>query len=329
MRNAIDRYILAKRAENAAPNTIRAYQADLIDLCHFMGPSQTSDRLNREIVRGFLSVLHRNGITKTTAVRKLAAIKSFSEWLRNEEVLDDDTYQKIALIKRPRLPDTLPDVPSHEEMRILLDGEFPTAFPERDRLILELLYGSGLRVSEAANIKMKDLRPEQRGILIKGKGGMCGLAAKERLVPMNPYSQSALDVYLAKRSKFIKGAGTKTEALFFAVRNRYASDQLQSINVRSVSRMLLAMTQLRGLQPMHPHLLRHSCATHMLDNGCPLDVIAVILGHDNLDVTAHYAQVSTRLMMAAYNSAHPYALTANKLHELEPKRNYLLGGPKG
>jgi site-specific recombinase XerD len=98
MRQAIDRYILAKRAENAAPNTIRAYQTDLIDLSNFVGPSQTPDRLSKEIVRVFLSLLHRNGITKTTAVRKLAALKSFSEWLRNEEVPDDDTHQKIALI---------------------------------------------------------------------------------------------------------------------------------------------------------------------------------------------------------------------------------------
>jgi integrase/recombinase XerC len=312
MREAIERYILAKRGENASPNTIRAYHADLIDLSNFMGVAQGPDRLSREIVRGFLSFLHRNGITKITAVRKLAAIKSFSEWLRNEEVLDDDTYQKIALIKRPKLPDTLPDVPSQDEMRILLDGEFPTAFPERDRLILELLYGSGLRVSEAANIKVADLRPEQRGILIHGKGGMYGLAAKERLVPLNPHSQGALNVYLAKRSEFIKGTGGKTEALFFGVRNRYSGDELQSINVRSVSRMLLFMTKLRGLQPLHPHLLRHACATHMLDNGCPLDVIAVILGHDNLDVTAHYAQVSTRLMMAAYNSAHPFATSPKR-----------------
>jgi site-specific recombinase XerD len=114
---------------------------------------------------------------------------------------------------------------------------------------------------------------------------------------------------LPKRSNFIKQTKTKTEALFFAVRNRYAADgKLQSINVRSVVRMLVLMTKVRGLQPMHPHLLRHACATHMLDNRCPLDVIAEVLGHDNLDVTAHYAQVSTRLMMEAYNSAHPYAL---------------------
>ena len=97
--------------------------------------------------------------------------------------------------------------------------------------------------------------------------------------------------------------------LFFAVRNRYekSSTNIEPINVRSIVRMLLYMTQVRGLQPMHPHLLRHACATHMLDNGCPLDVIAHLLGHDNLDVTAHYAQVSTRLMMDTYNSSHPYA----------------------
>jgi integrase len=103
-------------------------------------------------------------------------------------------------------------------------------------------------------------------------------------------------------SKFIKQTKTKTEALFFAVLNRYASDgKVQSINVRSVGRMLRLMTKARGLQPMHPQLLRHACATHMLDNGCPLDVIAEVLGHDDLDVTAHYAQVSTRLMMKADN----------------------------
>jgi integrase/recombinase XerC len=85
---------------------------------------------------------------------------------------------------------------------------------------------------------------------------------------------------------------------------------IEPIDVRSISRMLLRITKIPGLQPMHPHLLRHACATHMLDNGCPLDVIAQILGHDNLDVTAHYAQVSTRLMMDTYNAAHPHAKVA-------------------
>jgi integrase/recombinase XerC len=128
-------------------------------------------------------------------------------------------------------------------------------------------------------------------------------------VPLNPHSRKALDEYLDARVRFLK---VETNVLFFAVRNRYekSSTNIEPIDVRSISRMLLHMTQVRGLQPMHPHLLRHACATHMLDNGCPLDVIAQILGHDNLDVTGHYAQVSTRLMMDTYNSAHPHAKMA-------------------
>jgi site-specific recombinase XerD len=193
-------------------------------------------------------------------------------------------------------------------MAVLLDrGDFPTAFPERDKLLCELMYGAGLRVSEVAHIMVDDLRPEQNAILIHGKGGPYGKNAKHRLVPLNPYSQKALDAYLIARSSLAETRKLETQALFFGLRNNEAHS---AISVRSVFRMLLHMTKVRGLQRMHPHLLRHACATHMLDNGCPLDVIAQILGHDNLDVTAHYAQVSTRLMMDTYNAAHPHAKTA-------------------
>ncbi len=115
-------------------------------------------------------------------------------------------------------------------------------------------------------------------------------------MPLNPKSQKALDAYLVEREKAVRKNKLQTHAMFFAVRNRYNANTGDPINVRSIHRMLLQITKMRGLQPMHPHLLRHACATHMLDNGCPLDVISHILGHDSLDVTAHYAQVSTRLM---------------------------------
>jgi integrase/recombinase XerC len=307
MKEAIERFLMSKRAENATMNTIRAYRSDLEDLSNFMGIRQGPERLSREIVRGFLALLYRRGASKTTAVRKLSAIKSFTLWLRSEGILGEDTYDKIIKIKRPRTPDKLPDIPSEEEMAILLDGDFPTAFPQRDKLLCELLYGAGLRVTEAAQIRLDDLRPEQNAILIHGKGGPYGKNAKHRLVPLNPPSRQALDSYLIERDKVAKRYKLETQALFFALRNRSVEEQRESINVRSIRRMLLEITKLRGLPPMHPHLLRHACATHMLDHGCPLDVIAEILGHDNIDVTAHYAQVSTRLMMDTYNAAHPHA----------------------
>jgi integrase/recombinase XerC len=308
MNEAIDRFLSTKRAENSSPHTIRAYRADLDDLSNFIGTLQGPELLSREIVRGFLALLHRKGMLKVSAARKLSVIKSFVGWLRSEEILPEDNWEKITAIKRPKMPETLPDVPSPEEMKILLDGGgFPTAFPERDQLLLELMYGSGLRVSEAAQIRLPDLRPEQNAILINGKGGPYGKTAKHRLVPLNPKSRLALDTYLVAREKVAKRNHIETLALFFPVRNRYAKVDQRSLNVRSIGRMLLQITKVRGLPAMHPHLLRHACATHMLDNGCPLDVISHILGHDNLDVTAHYAQVSTRLMMTTYNAAHPHA----------------------
>jgi site-specific recombinase XerD len=264
----------------------------------------------RIVLRGFLALLHRKGTSKRSASRKLSAIKSFVRWLRGEGIIGEDGFEKIVTIKRPKIPDTLPAVPSQEEMTILLDsGNFPTAFPERDRLLLELMYGSGLRVSEAAQIRLPDLRPEQNAILINGKGGPYGKSAKHRLVPLNPKSRSALETYLVERDAVAKRDRIEPKALFFPVRvrNRYAGVEREPLTTRSVHRMLLHMTKVRGLQPMHPHLLRHACATHMLDNGCPLDVISQILGHDSLDVTAFYAQVSTRLMMKEYNGAHPHA----------------------
>ncbi len=307
MTEAIDRFLLAKRAENASPNTIRAYRADLSELSAFIGVQQRPEQLTRDMVRSFLAILHHGGKAKTSANRKLSAIKSFVGWLRSDGIILDDNFDKIATIKRPKSPSVLPDVPSQEQMSILLDGDFPTAFPQRDRLLLELLYGSGLRVSEAAQIKLQDLRPEQNAILIHGKGGPYGKSAKFRLVPLNARSRAALDVYLVEREKIVIKRKLETDVLFFPVRDRYSRGKQGSLNVRSVHRILLHIAKLRGLSPMHPHLLRHACATHMLDNGCPLDVIGTILGHQDLDVTAHYAQVSTRLMMKEYNRAHPCA----------------------
>jgi integrase/recombinase XerC len=135
---------------------------------------------------------------------------------------------------------------------------------------------------------------------------MYGKEGKFRLVPLNQKTQAALDVYLPVRETMLQKHKLETRALFFGLRNNPG----KSISVRSIGRMLKRLTKVRKLQPMHPHLLRHACATHLLENRCPLDVIAAILGHDRLDVTAHYAQVSTRFMMDSYNAAHPHARAA-------------------
>jgi len=301
MQKAIERFLTAKEAENSSPHTIRGYRADLEELAVFIGRDQGPEQLTRTVIRGFLARLKRRDVSNTTMTRKLAAVKSFTRWLAAEGILPDDVFEGIHGLEGPRLPKTLPDIPSQEEIAILLDGPFPTAFPERDRLILELIYGAGMRVSEVSNISLDDIRLEQNCIVVHGKG------QKDRLAPFNPRSRAAFDAYLPARRRLARKYKLKTRALFFAVRNRYAEQDREAISVRTVGRILNEMTEARGLQKMHPHLLRHSCATHMLDNGAPLDVIAQLLGHANLDTTAHYAQVSTRLMLQAYNAAHPHA----------------------
>lgn len=305
MTEYIERFIVAKRAENMSPSTLRAYRADLTDLANFVGPQQCPEHLTREIVRAFLDDLGERGQTKSSMTRKLCAIKSFAHWLIDEHLISDDDFTRISDLRHPKLPQVLPEVPTQEEMQALLTGDFPTAFPERDRLLCELMYGVGLRVSEAAQIKLEDLRPEQNAVLIHGKGGPYGKNAKHRLVPLNPNLEHALLVYLPARTKMLKRLNFETDALFFGLRGLRNSDG-RGISVRNVGRMLRHMTAVRGLPTMHPHLLRHACGTHLLDNGCPLDVIKDILGHDNLDITALYAQVSTKLMMKTYNKAHPH-----------------------
>jgi integrase/recombinase XerC len=140
------------------------------------------------------------------------------------------------------------------------------------------MYGSGLRVSEAAQIRLEDLRPEQSAIHIHGKGGPYGKSSKFRLVPLNPKSRLALESYLVQRQTVARRNNIQTKALFFAMRNRCPGAKKGSLNVRSVNRMLWHICKVRALPAMHPHLLRHACATHMLDNGCPLRCDRVSFG---------------------------------------------------
>lgn len=302
MNELIERFLLSLTAENASPHTIRAYRADLDGLREFLNQTKRGGKVNRETVRGYLARTVEAGQQRGTTKRKLYAIKSFTRWLAQEGILSDDDFSRIAHLRSPKVLMSLPDIPSEQQVKDLLAGDFPTAFPERDRLLCELLYGVGLRVSEVAQIKLYDFRPEQSAILIHGKGGPYGKSAKQRLVPVNPNVQRALDAYLPARDRIRKKLNLETEALFFGLRNSRGA----SISVRSIARMLETIAELRKLPRMHPHTLRHSCATHMLDNGCPLDVISKILGHDNIDITAYYAQVSTRLMMKTYNATHPH-----------------------
>src|SRR5581483_3286959 len=247
MREEIERYIYSMRAGAYSPNSIKSYREDLAELSRFIGHDQNAACLTHTIIRAHLAFLIRNGMAPSSVKRKMHAFKSYCRWLHLEGLLAGDAYEAIRKLRGPKLPEKLPDIPTADDMKRLLDGDFPTPFPTRDRLILELLYGAGLRVNEAAKLTLQDFRPEQRSILIHGKGGMYGKAAKERLVPVNPYVQAALDAYLPARQQFMAAENIYSNALFIAVRNRYSEKSGRpAISDRTIRRLLEYMCELRG-----------------------------------------------------------------------------------
>jgi integrase/recombinase XerC len=244
-------------------------------------------------IRGFLSQLYERGLDKTSVARSLAAVRSLYRWLAQEGVVEQNP---AALVTTPKLPKKLPRVPTIEEMNTVLDGEMPdaAAFPERDRLILELLYGCGIRNSELTGIKLDDIRLSAEAILIRGKG------KKERYVPFGESVSVALAAYLPVRQRLL-GGKKNTSALLINQRGG-------PLTTRSVGRIVKKIAVAKGLSPdVHPHTLRHAFGTHMLEEGADLRAIQEMLGHERLSTTQRYTQLSIKHVLQVYDQTHPRA----------------------
>ena len=245
-------------------------------------------------IRGFLSHLYDQGLSKTSVARALAAVRSLYRWLAREGVVEQNP---AALVATPRLPKKLPRVPTIEEMNTVLDGDMPelAAWPERDRLILELLYGCGIRNSELIGIDLDDVRWSGEAILVRGKG------RKERYVPFGDAVKSALDVYLPARQQKLAERRQSTRALLVNLRGT-------RLTTRSVGRIVKRIAVAKGLSPdVHPHTLRHAFGTHLLEEGADLRAIQEMLGHERLSTTQRYTQLSMKHVLAVYDQTHPRA----------------------
>jgi integrase/recombinase XerC len=256
------------------------------------------EQVTRKLIRRFLARLHEGGTKATSIRRKLAAVKSFCKWLENEGLLDAGLLQTLS---GPRRRDELPDVPGEAEIKRLLEGEIPTACPERDRVVLELLYGSGLRVSELCGINVDDFRDED-ALLVRGKG------RRERLVVFGEYAQAAIREWLPARVALLVKMKFESGALLFSISPNHTVERL---DVRSIRRILIEVAKAKGLPDYNPHLLRHACASHLHDHGAPLQAIATLLGHAKLSTAQIYTRVSVGRMMDTYNRAHPHARIAD------------------
>jgi integrase/recombinase XerC len=288
---AVADFILHLRERNASLHTIKAYRRDLALFAAYVGAREWK-QIDHISVRGFLAQLYENGLSKTSVARALAAVRSLYRWLAREGMVEQNPAKLVAT---PRLAKKLPRVPTIEEMNFVIDGAMPevAAFPERDRLMFELLYGCGIRNSELTGINLDDIRLSAEAILIRGKG------KKERYVPFGESVKSALAAYLPERQKIALG-GLSSALLI----NRRGG----RLTTRSVGRIIKKIAVAKGLSPdVHPHTLRHAFGTHMLEEGADLRAIQELLGHERLATTQRYTQLSMKQVLQVYDSTHPRA----------------------
>ena len=290
---AVARFLRSLRERNASPHTIKAYTGDLEKLAAYVGDASWK-QIDHVRIRGFLSRLYDQGLSKTSVARALAAVRSLYRWLAREGVVEQNP---AALVSTPRLPKKLPRVPTIEEMNTVLDGSMPelAAWAERDRLILELLYGCGIRNSELIGIDVEDVRWSGEAVLVRGKG------RKERYVPFGDAVNSALAAYVPARQQKLAERKQSTRALLINTRG-------SRLTTRSVGRIVKRIAIANGLSPeVHPHTLRHAFGTHMLEEGADLRAIQEMLGHERLSTTQRYTQLSMKHVLAVYDQTHPRA----------------------
>ncbi|MDR3676569.1 MAG: tyrosine recombinase XerC [Acidobacteriota bacterium] len=304
MDELIERYVSYLRYErNASPHTIRNYQSDLLQFRDFLKGGDPEARVDVGAVdtlriRGFLSSLFEREKKKTSIGRKLAAVRAFYKFLAKEGVLKANP---AATVSTPKVDKTLPRIMTEEEMNNFLnrmaeaapDGE---PMMKRDRAILELLYASGLRVSELAGLDLRSISFGDGMLLVRGKG------RKERIVPFGSKAKTALNDYLPIREKILKEARKTGETAVFL------NTKGARLTTRSVDRILKKCMRAFGPNvKASPHSMRHAFASHLLTEGADLRSIQEMLGHKSLATTQKYTQVSIKQLIDVYDKTHPKA----------------------
>ena len=279
-----------------APATRRAYRGDVEAFVAWVNRAGVSDpgTVDRLMLRRYLAYLATRRYARRTIARKAAAIRRYFAWLRRHELVGVDPSRRLSA---PAGEARLPRVLAPSELRTLLEpvpdgarAALPMPVNTRDDALLELLYGSGLRVAELCGLGLGDVDLKNRSVTVWGKGG------KQRRVPMSCPAAEALGGYLASGRAALVNASTPSGCLFVNRRGK----QMTSRDVRRV-------LDRRSPVPTHPHALRHTYATHLVDGGADLRVVQELLGHASLRTTEIYTHVSTDRLVGAYRSAHPRA----------------------
>lgn len=281
---------------NASPNTLKSYEADLVQFCEFLGIRQGVDPIETDPttvdakrLRRYAAWLGGRGYAAGTVARRLASLRSFYRYQRRQGRMSGDP---AAGLRNPKQPQRLPKLMGVDEVILFLDAlPSDTSLGVRDRAMFETLYGGGLRVSELVGLNLDDLDIEARMVRVRGKG------RRERLCPVGPVAMDWLTRWTALRNPKRPGE----TAVFL---NRFGA----RLTTRSVGRLLESHLVAHGFDPSaSPHTFRHSFATHLLDGGADLRSVQELLGHRSLATTQIYTHVTRERLRGAYRDAHPRA----------------------
>ena len=329
-----ERFSAAMRDERGASvHTLRAYRREVRNFSEFLANdfpamADIGDVSHRHI-RAYMGVLFERGLDKPSAARALAAVRSWFKWMAKEGLVP---VNPASLVRTPKLAKHLPRVPSMEEMNRVLDSLGPvrsafgaaggvargmagggarviaeegaekSVWPERDRVIFELLYGCGIRNAELVGLNLSSVLWGEDALRVFGKG------SKERIVPLGDAAAEAIRAYLPKRAERLRAAGkgglVGAGPLLCNLRMRGTC----RLTTRSIGRFVKAVAESRGLAAdVHPHTLRHAFGTHMLEEGADLRAIQEMLGHERLSTTQRYTQLSGTQVQRVYDDTHPRA----------------------
>jgi integrase/recombinase XerC len=320
MKPAIEKFLAYLRSvRNASAHTLRNYASDLEQFRTYLTPPDSPPvklaDIDHRMIREYLGYLHDQHLQKSSMARKLAALRSFLKFCAREGLVKGNAARLVAT---PKLPKRVPSILSAEEMNQFLDGLATVQKPrakrrsarpskaapdpaapllERDRAILELLYASGLRVSELTGLNVEDVDRKERMLRVIGKGN------KERIIPYGSKAEEAFERYWPIRGKLLASAGSKGDA-----RAVFLNHAGLRMGTRSVARVLKKYVRLMNVNwDLHPHSLRHAFASHLLADGADLRAIQELLGHSSLSTTQRYTHATIRQLMEVYDKAHPHA----------------------
>ncbi|MDQ0350611.1 integrase/recombinase XerC [Alkalibacillus filiformis] len=292
--NQFRQFLIVER--NASPHTVNQYVADLQQFNQFLSKEVIShfNAVNYSDIRLYLTELYNSGLSRVSASRKLSSLRTFYYYLEKENIVEHNPIEYVSMPKRDK---KIPQFFYAEELERLFNVEdCSQPLGQRNQALIEILYATGIRVSELVQIKLKDIDYTLGTILVHGKGN------KERYVPFGAYAQSAVKEYIEDgRKQLLAKSKDEVEQLFINFRGTSLTDE----GVRYILNDMMKRAALTS--SIHPHKLRHTFATHLLNEGADMRSVQEMLGHESLSSTQIYTHVTKDYLQNIYNNAHPRA----------------------